>query len=141
MRLYAALRMRDAHYNMVERLGVAYFDVNGLKQVNDTLGHRAGDDLIARSARHIKRYFSDKGYRIGGDEFVIIDTETNRDEFERKIAQVCRDMADDNISIAMGQSFRYAGCNLEEQFEHADKRMYNAKAKHYQERANDRRKR
>src|SRR5699024_8231948 len=51
-------------------LGVAYFDINGLKAVNYLFGHREGDNLIRRTARHMADYFGRNTYRIGGDEFV-----------------------------------------------------------------------
>jgi diguanylate cyclase (GGDEF)-like protein len=50
------------------------FDLNNLKQCNDTLGHTYGDQYITDSAALLKKIFSDYGkiYRIGGDEFCII---------------------------------------------------------------------
>lgn len=53
---------------------VAVFDINNLKQINDTYGHAEGDQLIKDTAYAINRSFSDLGecYRIGGDEFVVI---------------------------------------------------------------------
>lgn len=56
-------------------------DVNGLKQVNDTLGHDAGDELIIAAGNVLKRSFGEYGkvYRIGGDEFVaIINADENK---------------------------------------------------------------
>ena len=49
-------------------------DMNGLKTVNDSLGHAAGDELIRGVASCMKQCFAEVGkvYRIGGDEFVII---------------------------------------------------------------------
>jgi diguanylate cyclase (GGDEF)-like protein len=50
------------------------FDLNNLKQCNDTLGHNYGDQYITDSAALLKKIFSSYGrvYRIGGDEFCII---------------------------------------------------------------------
>ena len=54
-------------------LAVVVCDVNGLKQVNDTLGHKAGDDYIRSASELICEYFKHSPvYRIGGDEFVVI---------------------------------------------------------------------
>ena len=51
-------------------LGLILLDVDGLKLLNDTCGHQAGDELLAKVARHIDA----KGelFRIGGDEFAIL---------------------------------------------------------------------
>lgn len=56
------------------QLGVAAIDLNGLKKVNDQMGHSAGDSLIRCTADHIAHAFPGKSYRVGGDEFLVIDT-------------------------------------------------------------------
>ena len=62
---------RDAH--TAQPLGYIMVDVNGLKKVNDTMGHQQGDALIVAVARCIQKAAAGYGgsYRIGGDEFVI----------------------------------------------------------------------
>ena len=50
--------------------GLILLDVDGLKLLNDTCGHQAGDELLAKVARHIDA--KGKLYRIGGDEFAIL---------------------------------------------------------------------
>lgn len=59
-------------------LAVAQFDVNDLKQTNDTCGHSAGDQLLRTVARLLTEAFSGVGtcYRCGGDEFVAVATGT-----------------------------------------------------------------
>ena len=52
---------------------VAVCDVNGLKAINDTLGHQAGDKLIREASMLICNTFKHSPvYRVGGDEFVVI---------------------------------------------------------------------
>lgn len=54
---------------------LVYIDINGLKQINDSFGHKAGDELLKLVASTIKgelKDFNELAYRIGGDEFVII---------------------------------------------------------------------
>ncbi len=48
------------------------FDVNNLKETNDTLGHNAGDMLLTVISSEIRKEFGDNLYRIGGDEFSLI---------------------------------------------------------------------
>ena len=57
-----------------ENLVYVSVDVNSLKVVNDTLGHNAGDELLAGAAECLKKCFGEYGklYRIGGDEFIAI---------------------------------------------------------------------
>ncbi len=120
--------------NPPSQLGVATIDLNGLKQVNDRKGHRTGDDLICRTANHIVCSFAEKCYRIGGDEFVVIDTELEEDAFRKAITAVKKNMNQDGISVSAGISWRGSDCNFEEQFDEADKQMYQAKAAFYSSR-------
>ena len=122
-------------------LGVIYLDLNGLKAVNDRLGHSAGDQLIRRAANHIRRAFPGRGYRIGGDEFVIIDRSMAEAEFRSAAARLYSQMEEDQISVAMGLSWRGGACSVKQQFDEADRLMYQAKASHYRRRENDRRSR
>lgn len=56
-------------------VGVCFIDLDGFKQINDTLGHAAGDDLLVEVARRIReaiRGGGDMAARVGGDEFVVV---------------------------------------------------------------------
>lgn len=128
-------------YKEKQRLGVACFDINGLKEVNDRWGHRAGDNLIQRTAQHISRHFANKAYRIGGDEFVVMDRDRDKDEFRAEVMACGRDMKQDEIHISVGFSWRDSNCNAKEQLDEADMRMYEDKAMYYCNKEHDRRKR
>lgn len=122
------------------RLGVAYFDLNGLKKVNDQLGHSAGDELIRRAAEQIRRLFNGVSYRIGGDEFVVIDDTRTEEDFWAAVKSVQAEMEKQNIPCSVGVSWRASHCNVKEQFDEADKRMYQEKRQFYMLQKNDRRK-
>lgn len=57
-------------------LALILFDLNGFKRYNDTFGHPAGDELLARLGRRLRAAVGDDGaaYRIGGDEFCAVVT-------------------------------------------------------------------
>ena len=56
-----------------EAFGVIVCDVNGLKKINDTLGHKAGDEYIRSACRMLCEFFKHSPvFRVGGDEFVVL---------------------------------------------------------------------
>lgn len=120
-------------------LGVACFDINGLKGTNDREGHSAGDLLIHRTATHIRRAFAGKAYRTGGDEFVVIDASSGEEAFRRGIEAVRKAMREDGLHISAGASWRGENCNIKEQFDEADRRMYEDKKRFYPDGRHDRR--
>ena len=121
------------------RLGLASIDVNGLKKINCQMGHSAGDSLICCTAKHIARVFPGRSYRIGGDEFLVIDTELDESAFRKALSIMRANMAQDGISVSVGISWRCGCCNIKEQFDEADRLMYRAKAEFYSSYDNDRR--
>ena len=92
--------------------GVVMFDLNGLKQVNDSFGHEHGDEYIRIAASHIKDvFFEVVVYRVGGDEFVaILDTRVLHkiDKLTKKLQGVLFDYnrthpeLPQDVSIAIG---------------------------------------
>lgn len=123
--------MHSFEKKALSQLGVASIDLNGLKKVNDQMGHAAGDSLIRRTADHIACIFAGKCYRIGGDEFAVIDTELKKDTFQAAIAAMNENMMRDGISVSVGISWRCGCCNIKEQFCEADRQMYQVKSRFY----------
>ena len=124
-------RIRD---NEIEKLAVVVCDINGLKQVNDTLGHTAGDELIKEASSLICGHFTHGAvYRIGGDEFVVILQDRVCDTLHEEIDKINREieenMEKNKVVIAIGYSELTPGDRLvNEIFERADKMMYKRKA-------------
>lgn len=131
--------LRRRHSDPGERLGVACFDINGLKATNDREGHSAGDMLIHRVAAHIRRVFEGKAYRTGGDEFVVIDASSGEEDFRKGVNAVREAMRKDGLQISAGASWRGSGCDIKEQFDEADRRMYEDKKRFYSDGRHDRR--
>ncbi len=117
----------------IEKLGIVVCDINGLKYVNDTEGHAAGDKLIKDACNLICEYFNHGSvFRIGGDEFVV----TLQDKGYDTMIDVARELnrkIEDNIKtnsvvVAIGYSELTDGDNtLREVFERADQMMYERK--------------
>jgi len=68
-------------------VGVAFCDINGLKETNDKYGHKAGDELIINFTNMLKAVFTTEDiYRISGDEFVIISND--KENFNTKVEEL-----------------------------------------------------
>ncbi len=87
-RLEHALTRRERH---AESLAVLFLDLDNFKEINDSLGHVAGDELLARVADSLKTVLraSDTPARFGGDEFAILVEETaDREDTLRVVERV-----------------------------------------------------
>lgn len=67
------------------RAGIVVLDLDGLKAVNDTGGHQAGDDMLRRAGETIRATLrgADQAFRIGGDEFALLLPEVTGDGLNR----------------------------------------------------------
>ena len=150
------LQNRRAYEETIEQLtkdlpsgcSVISVDVNDLKNTNDTLGHSAGDELLIGTAKCLCRSFpgTDRIYRIGGDEFVIIITNEEYD-VETALSRLKRYSADWKGDLIHGFSIS-TGVATAKEFDHidsilkaADQRMYESKREYYEKSGRDRRKR
>lgn len=114
---------------------IALCDLNGLKQVNDTLGHKAGDEYIKEASKLMCETFRHSPvFRIGGDEFVAIlrggDYE-RRASLEQSLDSVAfKNYREGKVSFACGISVFEEGdsCSADV-FKRADKLMYEKKVR------------
>ncbi len=120
---------------------ILFMDADGLKTINDTLGHEAGDLLIREVGAIVHKNTTNEmlGMRYGGDEFVIFGgfADFERDMVYKLIASINTDIERVNasrkypfrLSVSIGESCRKAAeiDNLEVLIEQADKEMYQEK--------------
>lgn len=116
-------------------------DVNGLKTVNDTLGHNAGDELIRGAAECMKACFDPYGktYRIGGDEFAAFLT-VPEDKLEGLKSQLTRTVSEwkGETVLSLAVSCGYASArehptaSIAELNKISDERMYEDKEAYYE---------
>lgn len=112
--------------------GVTFFDLNGLKKINDKKGHKAGDAYICLAAGTLIKKFPENAYRIGGDEFVVIIPDVNKNIFEREILKLQDEMQSKGVSISMGYLWKESVTNVIDMLNEADKLMYEKKKLYYQ---------
>lgn len=146
---YEALLKDDASPLRERQLTAFSIDINGLKHVNDTYGHAAGDILIKSAAQIIQKTFvGNPCYRTGGDEFAVVvyGSEDRGQELLEKLSKE-EQRANQNlqlkVSLAAGMAFSQENPNgnMKELMIIADQRMYNDKRKYYMDPKHDRRRR
>jgi diguanylate cyclase (GGDEF)-like protein len=122
-------------------VAVAYFDIDGLKRVNDTYGHLAGDAVLRTLGGVIGRRVrtEDIPARYGGDEFAIVMPETPRDEAERVVQRLMDELDHSDVELPDGRKIRMParswgistypldGKSAKALVENADTRAYAAK--------------
>lgn len=120
-----------------QSLSMVSIDVNGLKFINDTLGHLAGDRMIVAAADIILEVFGEHGHvaRIGGDEFGVILENMEESQVEglmvklnAKVEEYNASSKNEALSLAYGYSYHKTGkVNMELMFQEADNNMYQSK--------------
>ena len=114
-------------------LTVIVLDLDGLKSVNDTQGHAAGDQLIALTAACLSkaRRATDVICRLGGDEFGIAAPDTDTMQARQLAARIRATLHDGGVTASIGWAVSKTsgkdGPNVEELWRHADELMYQDK--------------
>ena len=143
-----ALNKFDKHDSLPDDLVAFSIDINGLKTVNDTYGHAAGDELICGAAECIQKVFSSHGfcYRTGGDEFIVL-AHAGHILAEALVHQLADEVAawDGELIHKLSLSVGYAlasdhqDISAEKLVIFADEKMYSDKKQFYQRPENNRR--
>lgn len=146
-RRYYMQTLQEMEKQNAQDYGLVMVDLNGLKRVNDSLGHEAGDELIQGAVKCCKEAFEkdDLICRIGGDEFAVIAFGDSKDIEKRlKKLSTCAKKWNGRLVKEIAFAVGYVYCTEEENDSYeelmkiADERMYQDKAEYYQK--HDRRK-
>jgi len=114
-----------------ENIGVVFCDLNSLKNINDTLGHEAGDKYIMRFVSIFKEAFENgELFRISGDEFVCIIRGISEKEMEKLIADF-KDKINKNERLAAVGYVYGKDLNVLNMVREAEKLMYKDKSDYY----------
>ncbi len=121
-----------------ETLWCAYIDVNGLHELNNKEGHKAGDTMLCKVADAVKKVFGEENsYRLGGDEFAAFAVDSTKEEFLKKKKTVIAKLASKGYHISIG--FEAITKNADGVFEieklvsAAESNMYKNKREYYEE--------
>ena len=121
--------IEESTHRLYRPTAILFADVNGLKQVNDTLGHEEGDKLIRSVANVMSALFGTESvYRLGGDEFLIIEETPDRAGAEALVKKLKEGFERENLSVAIGLEFSNGdGEEIDQLVKAADEQMYRIK--------------
>jgi len=125
--------IKSGKKRMKSPCAVLFVDLNGLKQVNDVNGHSAGDQLLKTAAAILHGVFYDSEiYRAGGDEFMIISENADKDEMSARLKRLREQSASaENVHFAVGVCFVEGDMDILKAMRIADERMYEDKKEYY----------
>ena len=130
---------RQAFYASIENEektinALVSIDMNGLKKINDTQGHAAGDKALETIAICFLKAATAKQtvYRIGGDEFVILCRRSSEEDVKQLIERVQKNLSKTEYKCAIGYSFHPEGSeSIDTMLKESDEKMYADKSAFY----------
>lgn len=116
-------------------MAILMLDIDYFKMINDQFGHHVGDSVLKKTGDFLAKYFrsSDVVFRIGGEEFLILIYNTNKEnalkvaeELRKKYEQLSL-IDNDTVTLSIGVSCLQIGMNWEQWMKESDENMYQAK--------------
>lgn len=99
-----------------EDISICFADVDNLKLINDTWGHKCGDQTLIDISYIIKRNIrkDDFIFRFGGDEFVIIFPNTSTEKADKVLKRICKNLSEINVNRKYKLGLSYGLCSYKE---------------------------
>ncbi len=93
-RAFLQLELEQIGRRSFKRIGVVVCDVDGLKIINDTMGHEIGDEMLKQTARLLTSVFAESGkvIRLGGDEFLVLVYDQSEEFIEQCLRRIREQM-------------------------------------------------
>lgn len=127
--------LKNYAYAFDKNIVCIYADVNGLHELNNTEGHEAGDKMLVFVARNLMDRFGHlDAFRVGGDEFVIFQCDVEKSDTDAHITELSKTFSDNNYHVSFGVVEAVdKDLEVESLVKDAEKEMYNAKRRYYEE--------
>lgn len=136
-RRYGLLKL-DKMIETEKKFSVCMIDLDRLKEVNDTLGHRVGDQYLVGAAQVLSETFGIRNVcRLGGDEFLVILLDKEEQEAREQMESACRRMEEDfrsrhsaihpSFSYGVVETMKMPFSSVSDVLEAADQKMYEMK--------------
>jgi len=123
----------ECHKSRIWNVGIAFCDLNGLKQANDELGHLYGDKLIVKFSMILEKYFEAANlFRISGDEFVIVHPGIEKQAFQHLMTELIAEVQENHNVASIGYIWRESLSDLKVRVNQAEQLMYIEKQRYYE---------
>ncbi len=138
------LKNRAAYQNALKEFALinkgliccVYVDANGLHDLNNSLGHAAGDAMLRFVAAKLKALFGEDTFRIGGDEFTAFLFDASPERIEELINTLTSSIEQRGYSVSAGYSLMEAPVRTDKLVSAAEQEMYASKHLYYSEQKN-----
>lgn len=137
---------RQTFYEDIEIFGkkitsIISIDMNGLKTINDTNGHTAGDEALRALSDVLKSYTGKTtyAYRVGGDEFYVLCLGYDEEKTKALHDDILSSMEKEGVSVSSGYAMITSEGGITKAIDDSDARMYESKAEYYEKTGLDRR--
>ena len=119
----------------------ASIDMNGLKDLNDSFGHEAGDKALTTIGECMMKASGEKTlvYRLGGDEFLILFLHSDEKVISDVVKKVNEDVTAAGYNISTGYAVRGSDDSIDDVVRESDRLMYQAKAEYYRSKGTEQR--
>lgn len=125
-------RLREMKRNTARDFGVVHVDINGLKALNESLGHDYGDKVITKVADVLRGVFKEDIFRTGDDEYIVICSDISKRTFDARVEAMRRAFADtEDCNVSCGAAWKSRVEDLDALIRHADELMTIEKQAYY----------
>ncbi|WP_455539123.1 sensor domain-containing phosphodiesterase [Terrisporobacter sp.] len=126
-------KLKEINKSEYKSKGILFVDMNGLKYINDTFGHKHGDGAIKHLASVLKKHFkTEQIFRISGDEFVIFCKDISYKEFKYKSQNLRKELLIEEKGLAsIGYIWDDSDTEIEILEQQAEQLMYSHKQIYY----------
>ncbi len=124
--------IEDLEKNPPSKIGILFADINGLKIANEIHGQAYGDYLIVNCANLLYKYFDKTVYRIGGDEFIALCLNSDKDSFMSKVDSLREYIKNDaECSLSVASVWKSGKINVLKEIAYTDELMFVEKQGYY----------
>ncbi|MGM0534025.1 MAG: diguanylate cyclase [Campylobacterota bacterium] len=125
-----------AHNRYGDIFSVIMYDIDNFKKINDTYGHKVGDDVLKQMSAMVQKSIrtTDFLFRIGGEEFIILLAKTPLEEAKKTAQKIRKNIAgqlhtikDKQITVSLGVTQVQPGDDEDRIFQRVDSLLYEAK--------------